>query len=58
MLKAYGEEEQQMIGEEIMTFRENFKKHRDQNKDTSGADGENKIEREARELDKFLIPAR
>ncbi|GMH79298.1 hypothetical protein TL16_g08097 [Triparma laevis f. inornata] len=57
LLKAYGEEEQQMIGDEIMTFRENFKKHRDQNKDTSGADGENKIEREARELDKFLIPA-
>jgi len=60
LLKAYGEEEQEMIGAEIMTFRENFAKHRDQNKgDGVPGEGEgDKIKREARELDKFLIPAK
>ena len=49
LLKAYGNEEQKLIGKEIMTFRENFARHREKNVA--------KKDPEERALEKFLIPA-
>ena len=49
LLQSYGEKGQELIGNEMMTFRENFARHRETNKgyETDGT----------RDFDKFLISA-